>query len=142
MSERLRLTDISIKRESPERLKPGRASKSEVVDANTDVEEETHKVAVFHRTERPVRDIPQVFDKIHRRNAHRLEEIIRGSGCMTFGFDIWINWDFKRVRSVQGIYLDIKTKLAKRVQRVQLQLSYHQFLHLYPTVPRSLMTLV
>ena len=82
MSERLRLTDISVKRESPGRLKPGSASKSEVVDANTD-EEEAHKVAVFHRTERPVRDIPQVFDKIHRRNAHRLEEIMGGSGTMT-----------------------------------------------------------
>ena len=64
MSERLRLRDISVKRESPGRLKPGSASKSEVVDANVDVEEETHKVAVFHRTEKiigPCAIIPSIW---------------------------------------------------------------------------------
>ena len=89
-----------------------------------------------------MRDNPNYLTK-SIGNAHRLEEIIRGSGCMTFGFDIWIIWDFKRVRSVQGIYLDtgcsslgplrnksiyLSIKLAKRVQRVQYQLGYHLFL--------------
>ena len=64
MSERLRLTGISVKRESPGRLKTGSASKSEVVVANVDVEEETHKVAVFHRTEKiigPCAIIPTIW---------------------------------------------------------------------------------
>ena len=43
MSERLRLTDIPVKRESPETLKPVNASKPEVVDANVEVEQNEKK---------------------------------------------------------------------------------------------------